>query len=86
MSATPFDKTIRKSASVAARQPMSDISVRCWPNAINPAGRNTDSHAEFDSPTVTLAERREDMKRLWEDSSIRMALTRQHVLLPDYAA
>jgi hypothetical protein len=84
MASTPFDKIPR---TPSARQPMSDISVRCWANAIDPEARDSDTeHADFDSPSVTLSDRRDDMIRLWEDPSVRMALIRQHVVLPEYAS
>jgi hypothetical protein len=83
MSATPFDDPYTPPHS---KRKLTEFSVRCWKDVLDPSAPQT--HADcstLDSATLTIAGWKDDMKVLWEDKFVRIALKRRKVRLLDSA-
>ena len=79
MSATPFDAP---SGNQLRRKP--EFSVRSWKDVV---ARPCDSSPNArDTVTSVLAGCKDDMKALWDDKAVRLALKRSRLQLPDSAA
>ncbi|KAJ7594246.1 heterotrimeric G protein alpha subunit [Mycena floridula] len=85
MSATPFDTP--QTDPTLKRGPV-EFSVRTWNEVVHPdavrAHQGVDS-PELDSSTITIASCRNDMKALWVDKTVQLALARRKIRLPDSA-
>ena len=79
MSATPFDAP---SGNQLRRKP--EFSVRSWKDVLDPSTRPVDSNTR-DTVTCVLAGCKDDMKALWDDKAVRLALKRRRLQLPDSA-
>jgi guanine nucleotide-binding protein alpha-1 subunit len=78
MSATPFDTP---SGNQLRRKP--EFSVRSWKDVVS---RPIDSCPDArDAVTSVLAGCKDDMKALWDDKAVRLALKRRRLQLPDSA-
>jgi guanine nucleotide-binding protein subunit alpha len=78
MSATPFDTP---SGNQLRRKP--EFSVRSWLDVV---ARPTSSYPDTrDTVTSVLAGCKDDMKALWDDKAVRLALKRRRLQLPDSA-
>ena len=78
MSATPFDTP---SGNQLRRKP--EFSVRSWKDVVS---RPTDPYPDSrDTVTSVLAGCKDDMKELWDDKAVRLALKRRRLQLPDSA-
>ena len=78
MSATPFDIP---SGNQLRRKP--EFSVRSWKDVVS---RPTDPYPDTrDTVTSVLAGCKDDMKALWDDKAVRLALKRHRLQLPDSA-
>ena len=78
MSATPFDTP---SGNQLRRKP--EFSVRSWRDVVS---RPTDPYPNTrDTVTSVLAGCKDDMKALWDDKAVRLALKRHRLQLPDSA-
>lgn len=78
MSATPFDTP---SGNQLRRKP--EFSVRSWKDVVS---RPTDPCPNGrDTVTSVLAGCKDDMKALWDDKAVRLALKRRRLQLPDSA-
>ena len=81
MSATPFDTP---SGNQFRRKP--EFSVRSWREVLDPSSRVADSSSNtLDAPTSVLVGCRDDMKALWDDKAVRLAIKRHRLQLPDSA-
>jgi hypothetical protein len=81
MSATPFDTP---SGNQLRRKP--EVSVPSWKDVLNPSGRPGEISPKIvDTVTSVLAGCKEDMKALWDDKAVRLALKRCRLQLPDSA-
>ena len=81
MSATPFDTP---SGNPLRRKP--EFSVRSWNDVLDSSARLVDSSPNSrDTVTSVLAGCRDDMKALWDDKAVRLALKRRRLQLPDSA-
>ena len=79
MSATPFDTP---SSSRLRQKP--EVSVPSWKDVLNPSRRSGEkSPKNGDTVTSVLAGCKEDMKALWNDKAVRLALKRRRLQLPD---
>lgn len=79
MAATPFDTPI--TIPNVRRRTLGEFAVRSW-------GEVVDNKAEcrsMDSVTMTLAGLQNEMKALWTDRTVQMALERRKMRLPDSA-
>ena len=79
MSATPFDAP---SGNQLRRKP--EFSVRSWKDVLDLSTRSVDSNTQ-DTATCVLAGCKDDMKALWDDKAVRLALKRRRLQLPDSA-
>jgi len=79
MSATPFDAP---SGNQLRRKP--EFSVRSWKDVV--ARPCVSSPNARDAVTSVLAGCKDDMKALWDDKAVRLALKRSRLQLPDSAA
>ena len=78
MSATPFDTP---SSNQPRRKP--EFSVRSWKDVVS---RPSDPYPDTrDTVTSVLAGCKDDMKALWDDRAVRLALKRRRLQLPDSA-
>jgi hypothetical protein len=78
MSATPFDTP---SGNQLRRKP--EFSVRSWKDVVS---KPIDPHPDTrDAVTSVLAGCKDDMKALWDDEAVRLALKRRRLQLPDSA-
>ncbi|KAF8803373.1 heterotrimeric G protein alpha subunit [Phlegmacium glaucopus] len=81
MSATPFDNP---SGNQLRRKP--EFSVRSWKDVLDPCARLAESSPNTgDTATSVLAGCKDDMKALWDDKAVRLALKRRRLQLPDSA-
>lgn len=83
MSATPFDEP-----EITRKRKLPEFSVRSWKDMLAPEERHSQSTAsslssKLDVPTDTIASCRDDMKALWDDKTVRLALKRRKLQLPD---
>ena len=84
LSATPFDTP--DAGNNIRRKP--EFSVRSWKEVLSPErGKNGEgpSTQRSDSITFTIANCKEDMKALWEDKTVRIALKRRRIQMNDSA-
>ncbi len=81
MAATPFETPTVDSNS--NRSPL-EFSVRSW-NDVIAAKTGQDDSSALDSSTITLAACKNDMKSLWADKAVQLALARRRIRLPDSA-
>lgn len=80
MSATPFDTP----SGNIRRKP--EFSVRSWKEVLDSSARLADSSTNpCDTVTSVLAGCKDDMKELWDDRAVRLALKRRRLQLPDSA-
>jgi hypothetical protein len=83
MLATPFDTPY---TNPHFKRKLTEFSVRCWKDVLDPDTPKTRvDHSALDSATLTIAGCKEDMKVLWEDKFVRLALRRRKVRLLDSA-
>ena len=79
MSATRFDTPSRNQLR---QKP--EVSVPSWKDVLNPSGRRGEKSPKTgDTATSVLAGCKEDMKALWNDKAVRLALERRRLQLPD---
>jgi hypothetical protein len=83
MSATPFDEP-----ETTSKRKLPEFSVRSWRDVVSPEERHSQSSAgssssKLDFPTDTIASCRDDMKALWNDKTVQLALKRSKLQLPD---
>ncbi|KAF8153162.1 heterotrimeric G protein alpha subunit [Crassisporium funariophilum] len=85
MSATPFETP--DAGTNPRRKP--EFSVRSWKEVLAPQTRDArtgeSSKSGSDSATSILAGCKDDMKALWDDKAVRLALKRRRLQLPDSA-
>jgi hypothetical protein len=81
MAATPFDEPAGRSLS----KPSQEFAVRSWKEVLDPESRANHAGDDLDSVTRTIAACKDDMKALWNDKTVRLALKRQNQRLPDSA-
>lgn len=85
MTATPFDDP---ADNLGLRRTAPEFSVRSWKEVLDPVDRFPQIHStggDLDSPTLTIAGCKDDMKALWDDKMVRLALKRRKLRLPDSA-
>ena len=81
MSATPFDAPY---SNKLRRKP--EVSVPSWKDVLDPSGRPGEISPKIvDTVTSVLAGCKDDMKALWDDKAVRLALKRRRIQLPDSA-
>jgi len=79
MSATPFDTP---SGNQLRRKP--EFSVRSWKDVLDPSTRPVEPCPNTgDTATSVLARCKDDMKALWDDKAVRLAVKRRRLQLPD---
>lgn len=84
MAATPFEVPVHNPPSDSER--VREFAVRCWHDVVDPDARQPgQSGPDFESTTITLASCRDDMRTLWEDRKVQLALARRKLKLPDSA-
>jgi len=85
LSATPFEEP-RVGGSTRNRKKL-EFSVRSWREVLDPDLRQIaeSSKQNSDSVTQTIAGCKDDMKALWEDRTVRLALKRRGIQLNDTA-
>ncbi|KDR77215.1 hypothetical protein GALMADRAFT_66144 [Galerina marginata CBS 339.88] len=85
MSATPFDSP--DAGTNIRRKP--EFSVRSWKDVLGLEGSESkageSSKHGIDAATPTIADCKDDMKALWEDKTVRLALKRRRLQLGDSA-
>ncbi|GLB39783.1 putative G protein alpha subunit [Lyophyllum shimeji] len=85
MIATPFDP-VNDAAVVRRTDP--EFAVRSWKDVLEREGRPPhmeEASGDLDRVTDTIASCKDDMKGLWEDKTVRLALRRRKLRLPDSA-
>ncbi|RDB19716.1 Guanine nucleotide-binding protein alpha-1 subunit [Hypsizygus marmoreus] len=85
MTATPFEDP---AASKNLRKSLPEFAVRSWKDVLDRDGqppRTEEASADLDQATVTIAVCMNDMKALWDDKTVRLALKRRKLRLPDSA-
>ncbi|KAF8892959.1 heterotrimeric G protein alpha subunit [Infundibulicybe gibba] len=88
MSATPWDVPAELENP---RRALAEFSVRSWKEVLDPSsprpvgGGGGESGTELDEATLTIAGCKEDMKALWEDKTVKLALKKRKLRLPDSA-
>jgi len=89
MIATPFEP-VTEAASLRRTDP--EFAVRSWKDVLDPEGRprTKDGCGDgcgggVDAATESIATCKDDMKALWDDKSVRLALRRRRLRLPDSA-
>ena len=81
MSATPFDAPY---SNQRRRKP--EVWVPSWKDVVDPSGRSGELSPKIvDAVTSVLAGCKDDMKALWDDKAVRLALKRRRLQLPDSA-
>jgi guanine nucleotide-binding protein subunit alpha len=80
MSATPFDQPTGRNVGRLRSQ---EFAVRSWKEVLDPESRTDDAGEE--SVTSVLARYKDDMKALWNDKNVRLALKRWCPNLSDSA-
>lgn len=86
MSATPFEVPMLD--PTLSKRPAMEFSVRCWNDVVDPAAvkaHTGEDRLELDSSTITIAGCKNDMKALWTDKTVQLALARRQIRLPDSA-
>lgn len=80
--ATPFE-----APPPARRQSRHELIVRSWTDVLDPSTRGgiTPSANGLESVTLSIASCKDDMKALWDDKNVRLALKRRRLRLPDSA-
>ena len=81
MAATPFDEPFGQSVG----RPSQEFAVRSWQEVLDPESRTNHEEDELDSVTRTIVACKDDMKSLWNDKAVRLALKRHRQRLPDSA-
>lgn len=82
LSATPFD-TPDNGINIR-RKP--EFSVRSWREVLSPErGNESSSTQRSDSISSTISSCKDDMKSLWEDKTVRVALKRRRIQMNDTA-
>ncbi|KAF9467708.1 heterotrimeric G protein alpha subunit [Collybia nuda] len=85
MTATPFDDP---ADNLGLRRTAPEFSVRSWKEVLDPGDRLPqlqNAGGDSDSVTLTIAGCKDDMKILWDDKMVRLALKRRKLRLPDSA-
>ncbi|KAK2460763.1 hypothetical protein APHAL10511_007233 [Amanita phalloides] len=83
---TPFDVPSDPESGVSRR--VFEVSVRSWQDVLDPGPQkiqNANLPAEEDTISATIAGCKDDMKSLWNDKMVRLALQRRRIRLPDSA-
>ena len=83
MSATPFDKP-----EMASKRKLPEFLVHSWQDMLAPEERHSQSSTSSSSSklnvlTDIIASCRDDMKALWVDKTVRLALKHHKLQLPD---
>jgi len=81
MAATPFDGPFGSGIG----RPSQEFAVRSWQEVLDPGSRTNHEEDDLDSVTRTIVTCKDDMKSLWNDKTVRLALKRQNQRLPDSA-
>ncbi|KAF5384164.1 hypothetical protein D9615_003365 [Tricholomella constricta] len=85
MTATPFE-VVNDASNMRRTSP--EFAVRSWKDVLDPEGRplrTEDIPPDLDSVTDIIAGCKDDMKALWDDKCVRLALRRRKLRLPDSA-
>lgn len=85
MIATPFE-VVTEAAILRRTDP--EFAVRSWKDVLDPEGRplrTEDAGRDLDPVTDMIAGCKDDMKALWDDKLVRLALRRRKLRLPDSA-
>ncbi|SJL10406.1 uncharacterized protein ARMOST_13792 [Armillaria ostoyae] len=82
MSATPFEVPTRRPD--AKRRTLGEFAVRSWGDVVG-CNDSAKGFMSMESVTMTLAGCRHEMKALWTDKTVQMALERRKMRLPDSA-
>jgi hypothetical protein len=84
MTATPFDDP---ADNLGPRRTAPEFSVRSWKEVLDPEDRlpPQSTGGDLDAVTLTIAACKDDMKALWDDKIVRLALKRRKLRLPDSA-
>lgn len=84
MVATPFEG---EDETQNTKRKLSEFTVRSWKDVLDPGLGHLKAvtGSKHDNATVTIAQCKDDMKALWEDSSVKLALKRRKLQLPDSA-
>lgn len=89
MTATPFEAPVVNPTSASqggSTTTKKEFAVRCWHDVVDPNARQPGPGlVDADFATITMAECRNDMKTLWEDTLVQRALARRKLILPDSA-
>ncbi|KAF8635732.1 hypothetical protein AX15_000348 [Amanita polypyramis BW_CC] len=86
LKATPFDEPSTLAEPNAGRRVI-EVSVRSWQDILDPGSYKLQNGlpVEQDCITATIAGCKDDMKSLWNDKMVRLALQRRKIRLPDSA-
>ncbi|KAF8741044.1 hypothetical protein AX14_005951 [Amanita brunnescens Koide BX004] len=85
--ATPFDAPSTPPESSTSRR-VFEVSVRSWQDVLDPGAhklQNANLPEDQDVITNTIAGCKDDMKSMWNDKMVRLALQRRKIRLPDSA-
>ncbi|KAF8639165.1 hypothetical protein AX17_001652 [Amanita inopinata Kibby_2008] len=83
--ATPFDGPPTQIEN-DTNHPVQEFSVRSWQDILDPGVQSLQTQStEPDTVTATIAGCKDDMKALWVDKAVRLALHRRRIRLPDSA-
>jgi len=83
LSATPFEDQYPN-----PQRQQTEFSVRSWREVLDRPDRRQPVESggrDLDSVTLTLAQCKDDMRALWEDKNVRLALRRRKLVLHDSA-
>lgn len=84
LSATPFDDLDTKNTNTRRK---TEFSVRSWKDVLSPQSRDwqpTETlNNVIDDITQTIADCKDDMKALWDDKTVRLALKRRDMMTPE---
>lgn len=86
MVSTPFEGA--PDPDTNPRRAMAEFAVRSWKDVVDPNGRSLPTEATtavVDSLSDVIAGCKDDMKILWNDKNVRIALKRRELRLPDSA-
>ncbi|KAF9564079.1 heterotrimeric G protein alpha subunit [Agrocybe pediades] len=87
LSATPFDEPDASGGTSTRSRKKQEFAVRSWKDVLDPNMRQIaeSSTQSLDTITETIAGCKDDMKALWEDRTVRLALRRRGIQLNDTA-
>lgn len=87
LKATPFDEPPTPTEPSTGRR-VFEVSVRSWQDILDPGShklQNVNPPTEQDPISATIAGCKDDMKSIWNDKMVRLALQRRKIRLPDSA-